>query len=119
MGDFVNCVALEFHVKAFLTWHGVLASPAEFRYQSRAQIKQEAPWIAALVYRYAEDGNWNPAFGARVDEPRDQSFPPHDTCAHAPGSALCPGPLSSAFIGPPMDELMADPYWVARSRLAP
>lgn len=117
--DFVNCVAMEFHVKAFLTWHGVLASPAEFRYQSRAEMKEEAPWIAALVHRYAEDGDWNPSSGARVDGPRDQTFPPHDTCARAPGSALCPGPLSAAFVGPPMTELMANADWAARSRLVP
>ena len=102
--DFTTCTAFEMIVKAHLTWNGFPADEREFKYRSRAQMKREAPWLAALVYRYFEDGDWNPAFGARIDEPRDQTF--GLTCATAPGSALCGERLSAEFIGPPMSEVL-------------
>ena len=102
--DFTTCTAFEMIVKAHLTWNGFPADEREFKYRSRAQIKSEAPWLAALVYRFFEDGDWNPALGARIDEPRDQTF--GLTCATAPGSALCGEPLSAEFIGAPMSEVL-------------
>ena len=103
--DFAECVAYEFVVKALMTWHGFPADPREFAYASRAAMKREAPWIAALVYRFFEDGDWNPALGAVIDTPRDQTW--NFTCATAPGSALCGAPLSPDFIGEPMDDVLA------------
>jgi hypothetical protein len=103
--DFVECVAYEFIVKAHMTWNGFPADKREFRYQSRSEMKIKAPWIAQLVYRMFEDGNWNPAFGVVIDRPRDQTF--GLTCKTAPGSALCGKELSNEYIGVPMREILA------------
>lgn len=102
--DFVECIAYEFIVKAHMTWNGFPADKREFLYQSRSEMKTKAPWIAQLVYRMFEDGNWNPAFGAVIDAPRDQTF--GLTCKTAPGSALCGEALSAEYIGPPMKDIL-------------
>eukprot|EP00928_Gymnodinium_smaydae_P065265 TRINITY_DN48434_c0_g1_i1.p1 TRINITY_DN48434_c0_g1~~TRINITY_DN48434_c0_g1_i1.p1 ORF type:complete len:462 (-),score=48.12 TRINITY_DN48434_c0_g1_i1:6-1391(-) len=103
--DFTRCVAYEFIVKAHMTWNGFPADKREFVYQSRAELKEKAPWIAQLVYEMFEDGDWNPALGVIITKPRDQTF--GLTCATAPGSALCGKPLSRAYIGRPMQEVIA------------
>ena len=41
--------------------------------------------------------------GVKINTARDQTF--GQTCASAPGSALCGEPLSKEFIGPPMAEV--------------
>jgi hypothetical protein len=51
-----------------------------------------------------DDGDWNPCMGVRIDRPRDQTF--NQTCATAPGSALCGQPLSREYIGPPMKDVL-------------
>merc|ERR1712232_453108 len=89
---------------AHMTRNGFPADKNEFIYQSRAAIKKNAPWIAELVYKLFEDGDWNPALGAVITKPRDQTF--NLTCATAPGSALCGKPLSKDYIGPPMEEVI-------------
>ena len=75
-----------------------------YRYQTRAEIKAKAPYVAEVVYMLFDDGDWNPCMGVRIDSPRDQTF--NQTCATAPGSALCGMPLSKDFIGPPMEDLL-------------
>ena len=115
--DMIECVAYEFIVKAHMTWNGFPADPREFRFRSRADIKREAPWIAVLVHRFFEDGDWNPAHGARIDAPRDQTF--NLSCATAPGSALCGEALSSEDTGPPMRELLRNDSWRERAGLPP
>merc|ERR1712118_191225 len=100
-----RCVAYEFMVKAHMTWNGFPAIKTELAYQSRKEMKVKAPWIAQLVYEMFEDGDWNPALGAVITTPRDQTF--GLTCKTAPGSALCGKPLSSEYIGPPMEEVLA------------
>lgn len=102
--DFSTCVAFEFIVKAQMVWHGFPSKRAEFQYQSRAEMKAKAPWIAQLVHEMFEDGDWNPAMGVKITEPRDQTF--GLTCASAPGSALCGESLSKVYIGPPMAEVL-------------
>jgi hypothetical protein len=103
--DFASCVAFEFIVKAQMVWNGFPSKRAEFEYQSRAEMKARAPWLAQLLYEMFEDGKWNPAKGVKITEPRDQTF--GLTCATAPGSALCGEPLGKIYIGPPMDEVLA------------
>eukprot|EP00746_Dinoflagellata_sp_MGD_P125582 gnl/MRDRNA2_/MRDRNA2_60351_c0_seq1.p1 gnl/MRDRNA2_/MRDRNA2_60351_c0~~gnl/MRDRNA2_/MRDRNA2_60351_c0_seq1.p1 ORF type:complete len:523 (-),score=74.30 gnl/MRDRNA2_/MRDRNA2_60351_c0_seq1:43-1392(-) len=102
--DFATCVAFEFIVKAQMVWNGFPSKRAEFRYQSRAEIKARAPWLAELLFEMFEDGSWNPAMGVKITEPRDQTF--GLTCATAPGSALCGEKLGKNYIGPPMDEVL-------------
>ena len=68
-------------------------------------MKEKAPWIAQLVFSMFEDGDWNPALGAVIHTPRDQTF--NLTCATAPGSALCGKPLGKVYVGRPMAEVIA------------
>lgn len=103
--DFTRCVAFEFIVKAHMLWNGFPAAEQEFPFRTRAELKHKAPWIAELVYMMFDDGAWNPARGVVIDTPRDQTF--GLSCMTAPGSALCGGPLSKDFIGPPMPEVLA------------
>merc|ERR1712039_241667 len=103
--DFTRCVTYEFIVKAHMTWNGFPADKREFQYSSRKEIKEKAPWIAELMYAMFEDGDWNPALGAVITTPRDQTW--NLTCATAPGSALCGKPLGKEYIGPPMEEVLA------------
>jgi len=103
--DYTRCVAYEFMVKAQMAWHGFPSVKEEFLYQTRKDMKEKAPWIAELVYAMFDDDDWNPALGAVIDEPRDQTA--GLTCATLPGSALCGKPLSNEFIGPPMEEVLA------------
>lgn len=102
--DFSRCVAYEFMVKAHMTWNGFPADRREFAYQSRAEMKEKAPWIAQLVFSLFEDGDWNPALGAVIDTPRDQTF--GLVCSTAPGSALCGKPLAKVYTGPPMEDVL-------------
>jgi len=103
--DFSRCVTYEFMVHAHMLWNGFPADTKEFPYRSRADMKERAPWIAELVYSMFEDGDWNPALGAVINTPRDQTF--GLSCKTAPGSALCGQPLSREFIGKPMHEVIA------------
>lgn len=48
--DLQTCEAFEFMVKAHLTWNGFPAAEAEFKYRSRAEIKEKAPWMAKVLY---------------------------------------------------------------------
>ena len=48
--DFKECIAFEFIVKAHLVWHGFPTDPREFKYQTRAEIKKKAPYVAEVVY---------------------------------------------------------------------
>jgi hypothetical protein len=102
--DFTTCVAYEFIVKAHMLWNGFSADKREFIHQSRAEMKKKAPWIAELVFQLFEDGDWNPALGAVINTPRDQTF--GLTCASAPGSAFCGKPLSKEYIGTPMVDVI-------------
>lgn len=102
--DFASCVTYEFIVKAQMVWNGFPSKRAEFRYQSRAEMKLKAPWLAQLLYEMFEDGTWNSAMGVKITEPRDQTF--GLTCAKAPGSALCGEDLGKIYIGPPMAEVL-------------
>lgn len=103
--DFTTGMVYECMVKAVMTWHGFPANKSEFLYQSRSELKQRAPWFAAVVHRYFEDSDWNPCEGVRIDNPRDQTW--GLTCTTAPGSALCGKRLSNEYIGPPMETLEA------------
>jgi len=104
--DFITGMTYECMVKAVMTWHGFPAKKEEFLYQSRAELKDKAPWFARVVHRFFEDSDWNPCKGVRIDTPRDQTW--GLTCATAPGSALCGEKLSPEYIGPPMTELLAE-----------
>jgi hypothetical protein len=55
-----QCIAFEFIVKAHLVWHGFPCDPREFKHQSRAAMKAEAPYVAEVVYMLFDDGDWNP-----------------------------------------------------------
>jgi len=99
--DFTTGMAYECMVKAVMTWHGFPAKKEEFLFQSRAELKQKAPWFASVVHRYFEDSNWNPCEGVRIDDARDQTW--GLTCSSAPGSALCGEKLSQEYIGAPID----------------
>ena len=61
-------------VKAHFVWHGFPCDPREFKYQSRAEIKAKAPYVAEIVYMLFDDGDWNPCMGVRIDNARDQTF---------------------------------------------
>ena len=100
--DFPTGMAYECFVKAVMTWHGFPANATEFAPRSRAELKRDAPYLATVVARFFDDGDWNQCEGVRIDAPRDQTW--NLTCASAPGSAWCGEPLSPEYMGPKLSE---------------